>query len=324
MAVTGLSELIDPTLALSFADWLDRVEDIALDNGDFEPLGPDHSAILIDGGPLLLVTFENAGDIRDQPTTDVPLGWIMCQGHDWSQLCILSKGESWFRHRAIIEYFDRLIDDGFFDRYDRVVFYGSGPCGYGAASYSVAAPGATLLLSDPHATLDPRLSEWDTRFPQARREDFTSRFGFAPYMAEAAERAFVFYDPHDPLSAMHASLFNADNVARIRCPMLDGQIETFLRRMDLLEGLILMAMRGKLTEAVVFKALRERRSYLPYLRKLLGTVEDRKRPYLAGLLCRSVLTRINTPRFARQLAKAEKRLRKEGRRLPAPHMARSA
>jgi len=321
MVKTGLSELIDPTLALPLSDWLDRVEDIALEFGDFEPLGPTHSAALIEDGPNLLVTFENIHDIRAQATTDVPLGWILSQHRGWSQLCMMSNQQSWFRHRAIYEYFDRLVDDGFFDRYERIVFYGAGACGYAAAAFSVAAPGSTLLLTCPQATQDPAAASWDNRFPTARRMDFTSRYGYAPDMAQAAARVFVLYDPDEPYDAMHAALFSGDHVVRIRCRRMGPQIEPFLRRMNLLEGLVLLAMRDRISAPIIYKALRERRSYLPYLRRLLAAVEGRNRPYLTGLLCRSVLTRTNAPRFGRQLAQAELELARAGKSLPAPGVA---
>ena len=63
----------------------------------------------------------------------------------WSSLSILSEGESWFRENRIYGYFDRLIDDGFFEDFQTVVFHGSQAAGYAACAFSVAAPGATVL-----------------------------------------------------------------------------------------------------------------------------------------------------------------------------------
>ncbi len=321
MTSQNVTKLIDPALGLGLADWLDRVEDIALERGDFEPLGPDHTAILINGGRQLLVTFEKVDTIRGQVNQDVPHGWHLAEGHGWSQLCILGHGQTWFRNRAIYQYFDQLIDTGFFDNYDNVVFYGAESCGYAAAAYSVAAPGATVIAISPQATLDLRRTEWDNRFASARRLDFTDRYGFAPAMLDAAKRAFVFYDPNEAFDAMHAALFEAAHVSRIRCTHFDTQIELYLRQMDVLEGLILLAMHDRLNADAAAKALRQRRNYVPYLRRLLAAVEARDRPYLTGLMCRSVLTRINAPRFRRQLALAEQSLAAQGRALPRARFA---
>ena len=324
MNIPDLTSLIDPNLGLSLEEWLDRLEDIALENGDFEPLGPDHSAIMIEGNENLLVTFELVESVRNQVNQDAPLGWELRNGHGWTQLTILANHQTWFRHRAIYQYFDRLIDDGFFDDFEQVVFYGHGSAGYAAAAYSVAAPGATVIAISPQASLDPRVAEWDKRFESARRIDFTSRYGFAPKMIEAAGQAVLFYDPTDTNDAMHSALFYSDNVTRVRCRHFDGNIELFLRRMDVLPGLIQVAMHGRLTNGIVHRALRERRNYLPYLRRLLGVVDNLERPYLTGLLCRSVVQRINAPRFHRRLSQAEKALAAEGRALPPRKLAKTA
>ena len=309
--------MIDPSAGLSFAEWIDRVEDIALDHGDFEPLGPEYSAILIENGPQLLVTFETVDSARGDRDADAPLGWELAEKHGWSQLCILGHGESWFRHPAIYQYFDRLIDEDFFDRFDQVTFYGAKSCAYAAGAFSVAAPGACVMLVSPVATLDPERAGWDKRFAAARRLDFSSRYGFAPDMCEAADAVHILFDPFVAADAVHASLFHGPHVTRVKCRHLGGQIEAFLLRMNLLDGLVQMAMKGRLRPAIFNAALRQRRSYLPYLRRLLGQLESQRRPYLSGMMCRSVLTRINMPRFQRQLAHAQGQLAKEGRMLPA-------
>ena len=41
---------------------------------------------------------------------------------------------------AVYGFFDQILDDGFFDEFDTIIFYGAGPCGYAATAYSVAAP----------------------------------------------------------------------------------------------------------------------------------------------------------------------------------------
>ncbi|MGR3290572.1 MAG: phosphoadenosine phosphosulfate reductase [Paracoccaceae bacterium] len=317
MTRVNLTQLIDPANNLAEAEWLDRIEDIAENHGYFEPLGPDHSAAFIDRGPVLLVTFETIESIRDRANCDVPLGWELTEGTDWSQLCLLSSGETWFRHRAVYGFFDRLVDDGFFENFDRVIFYGAESCGYGAAAYSVVAPGATVIALSPQATLDPSVTGWDDRFHHMRRASFTDRYGYAPDMLDAADRAFVLYDPDFDEEAMHAALFTRSNVTKIRCPHMDGQIETFFRRMELLKPLMLIAAQRDLEPIDFYKTLRERRNYLPYLRMLLGETETAQRPMLTALLCRSVLKRINIPRFRRQLSIATKELHRNGNALPA-------
>jgi len=108
---------------------------------------------------------------------------------------MISDGDTWFRDPQIFNFFDRLIDDGFFEEFDNVVFYGVGPCGYAASTFSVAAPGSTVVVVQPQATLDPRMTEWDDRFKHMRNTSFTNRFGYAPDMLDACAQAYVLYDP---------------------------------------------------------------------------------------------------------------------------------
>ncbi|MEE9388718.1 MAG: phosphoadenosine phosphosulfate reductase [Paracoccaceae bacterium] len=312
----NFSNLIDPAIGISEPEWLDRIEDFAEDHGNFEPLGPDHSAVFIDRGPTLIVSFETIPSIRARAHSDIPLGWGLINGTDWSQLCLLSNNETWFRHRAVYEYFDRLVDEGFFENFDQVIFYGAESCGYAAAAYSVVAPGATVIAVSPQATLDPAVTGWDDRFQNMRRTSFTDRYGYAPDMLDAAKQAFILYDPGSEEDAMHASLFTRSNVTKIRCRHLDGQIETFLHRMGLLKPLLSIAATGNLTPADFYTVLRERRNYLPYLRMFLAEVERSNRPLLAAYMCRSVLERINIPRFSRQLSIATKELHSTGIPLP--------
>lgn len=318
MTISELTEMIDPVGNLPEEAWLDRIEDIAEDHGYFEPLGPHHSAVFLDSGPSLLVTFETIESARSRASSDAPLGWELASTAEWSQLCMLSHKETWYRHQAVYSYFDQLVDDGFFDRFERVVFYGAQSCGYAAAAYSVAAPGATVIAISPQATLDPRISEWDNRFDHMRRTSFTDRYGFAPDMVEAADKAFILYDPENDYDAMHAALFTRANVERFRFRYLDDQIESYLRRMELLEHLIAKAMAGTLARHDFHRALHERRNYLPYLRKLLGAVERQDRPYLSALVCRAALERFNAPRFQRQMKIALARMEQQGMVLPAP------
>ncbi|GGL86814.1 hypothetical protein GCM10011534_05860 [Pseudooceanicola nanhaiensis] len=287
---------------LDASDWLREFVDIAEEHGYFQPLGKHHFAALVERGVTLLVTFETLPAIR---TEGEPLGWQMVRDHGWSHLCIASDTDTWFRDPKVYGFFDRLIDDGFLEDFERVVFYGAGPCGYAAAAFSVAAPGATVLAVAPQATLDPGLTLWDDRFPEMRRVDFTDRYGFAPDMIEAAERAFVIFDPTILQDAAHAALFRRPNVTYLRMRRMGPAIETDLKTMRILPRLLELAGTGRLTPRSFARLARTRRSHPPYLRRLLAAVEAAERPGLALALCRNVVSRMKAPRFARRLETLE-------------------
>ena len=183
-----------------------------------------------------------------------------------------------------------------------MVFYGAGPCGYAAAAYSIAAPGARVLALQPQATLDPRVAEWDERFIRQRRLDFTSRYGYAPDMIDAAQEAFVIYDPEELEDAMHAALFTRPNVHKLRLRHAGGALQFSLRNMKILSRLIALGGTGRLTPEIFAKLARACREDRQYLRNLLRHLDDKGRTKLAHALCKNVTTRMDgVPAFERRL-----------------------
>ncbi|MGB8623096.1 MAG: phosphoadenosine phosphosulfate reductase [Paracoccaceae bacterium] len=304
------------------AEWYARLEEFGNGEGEIEFLGRHHAAIFIEETPTLLVSFESAAALRAKEE-ELPLGLRLADEAGWSQLTILAEGETWFRDHAVYSYFDRLVDDGFFDGFDRVVFYGAGMCGYAAAAFSVAAPGATVIAVGPQATLDPRVTEWDERFVAHRRLSFTDRYGYAPDMLEAAEHAFVLYDPEERFDAMHAALFTRTNVSKLRCRFLGEGLEGHLSRMGILGEMIDAACEDKLTEAVFHRLFRSRRNYGPYLRKMLIALHARHRRELSFIMCRNVVSRLRAPRFRKRMEHLTEELEAEGRPLPLERLAPS-
>ncbi len=312
---------IETSLAdLGKAEWKAALIAQADAHGMSQELGKRHFATFIDKKATLLVTFETIQGIRALSETAQPFGFDMVKAQGWSHLCVISDGDTWFRDENVFAFFDQLIDDGFFEDFERVLFYGAGPCGYAAAAFSVAAPGATVIAVQPQATLSARMTEWDDRFVEMRRTDFSDRYGYAPDMLDAAERGFVLYDPRQTLDAMHATLFARPNVSRLRMPFMGGALQTQLIEMKLLYRLLSLAGAGKLTERKFFELYRARRDHMPYLRNLMAHLDQEERPYLTMLLCRNVTSRMWARRFRRRLDQLEQQA-EEGAFTPPPPAA---
>lgn len=286
---------------LDRADWQEQLGRIADEYGMYQPLGEHHFATFVEEKRTLLVSFETADSIHAMSEEALPFGFDLVKAQGWSHLCVVSHGETWFRDARVYGYFDRLIDDGFFEDFDQVLFYGAGSCGYAAAAFSVAAPGATVIAIQPQATLDPRMTEWETRFAHMRRTSFTDRYGFAPDMLDAAQQAFVIYDPRQTLDATHATLFARTNVTRLRMPFMGGDLQTRLVQMDMLYKIVNMAGAGKLDAQAFARLYRIRRDFPPYLKRLMNALDESERPYLNVMLCRNAVSRIRAPRIRRRL-----------------------
>jgi hypothetical protein len=288
--------------------WHARIEELGSALGECTLLGGRYLATQIDDGPRLLVSFENMPAARKFHPEAAPRGWLVARDRGWSTLTLLANDpENWFRDPAVHAFFDRLIDDGYFDEFEEVLFYGVGGAGYAAAAYSVAAPEARVLAIRPQATLDPARAGWDRRFLGQRAKDFTSRFGYAPDMLETASRAWIIHDPLVPEDAMHATLFAAPNTLLLRTPYLGRTPERPLSVMGVLDDLIDAAMADRLDIVTFSQLWRRRQRHLPYLRNLFARLDDDDREGLLARLCRFVLRDTNRPLFAKRLARIEAR-----------------
>lgn len=281
---------------------LQRLEDLTAEEGHFEPVGARHWALFEDAGTTLIVTFDQMETILASET-GMPWGHGFARDRGWSHLCLIAEGETQFRDPAVYRHFDRLVDDAFFEDFDRVLFYGHGHGAHAACAYAVTAPGAQVLALNPRATLAGREVLWDRRNLAARRLDFTSRYGYAPDMLEGAGKVVVIHDLTLREEAMHSALFRAPWVTRLSAPLMGERIEWALRHMGILPTLIEAAMEGRLTPLVYAREWRKRRAFSPYLKALLDKAEGARRRSHAIAICRSVTKRLKAPHFARRLAK---------------------
>jgi hypothetical protein len=299
--MTDVPDLDIDLAHLAAEDWLAALDDLGEEHGYFQRLGPAHHALFIDAGRSLLVTFESQDAARRNPGA-APRGLDLVTRNGWSLLAFLSDGETWFRDPAIYGTFDRLVDDGFFEEFDRVLFVGEGACAYAACAYSVAAPGAQVLALRPQATLDPEVAGWDRRYLGQRRRDFTSRYGFAPDMLDGAGQAHVLFDPVHTPDAIHAALFRRTNVALRRCPHSGARLEQMLDLMQITTPLIEAAMAGTLDRLSFARLWRARRDSPLYLRNLLRRAELNGRPALAAIVAQHGQRTRDAAWFARKLA----------------------
>ena len=286
----------------SRAALLQRLDDLTAEEGHFEPVGARHWALFEDAGTTLIVTFDQMATILASDT-GMPWGHGFTRDRGWSHLCFIAEGETHFRDPALYRHFDRLVDDAFFEDFDRVLFFGHGHGAHAACAYAVTAPGAQVLALNPRATLAGREVAWDRRDLAARRLDFTTRYGYAPEMLEGAGKVVVIHDLTQREEAMHSALFRAPWVTRLSAPLMGERIEWALRHMGILPTLIEAAMEGRLTPALFAREWRKRRAFSPYLKALLDKAETARRRGLAIAICRSVTRRLKAPHFARRLAK---------------------
>lgn len=290
----------DATGAKDKAEWMSIMDQIGEEGGYFEPLGASHWSFFHDDGPILLVTFEQLDDIRARPA-QMPMGFDLAKARGWSHLCLIAEGETWYRSDRVYRYFDRLVDDAFFEDFDKVLFLGADQQAYAAAAFSVAAPGSSVLLVSPRASQAPEIAGWDKRTPKARKLDFHSRYGYAPDMVEGTGRVAIIHDPDIAEDAMHAALFRNKHVTQLKTPHLNGRVSWAFGHMQLWGPLVDAAMEGQLTRLGFARLWRARRQFGPYLRGLLSKTAGSGSVKREKWLCNGVTKRLNAPTFRKRL-----------------------
>jgi len=278
--------------------WLALIDAIGEEAGYFQTVGKHHWALFADEGTTLLVSFETIAGARARPG-QMPLAHGIAETRGWSHLCLIAEDSAWFRDPAVYAYFDRLVDEAFFEDFDRVVFYGAGALAYAACAYSVAAPGARVLALNPVATLDPAIAGWDNRHRAARRLDFASRYGYAPDMVEGAAHVTILVDPAERLDAMHAALFHAPYVTTLRARWGGAALEAAMVRLGILSELVGRAADGTLTAGTFARLWRKRRSDMAWLQAIQHATA--RNPRREIMVCRNVVQRTRSARFRKRL-----------------------
>jgi hypothetical protein len=301
------------------ADRLARLAEMGDEAGYFEELGTRHWALFVDDGPNLLVSFVTLEQVLAQGADGMPPCHCVARAAGWSHLCVIADGDTWYRDRRVYGYFDRLIDEGFFEDFDRVAFTGAGMGGHAACAFSVAAPGAIVLAIAPVATLDPAQAGWDRRHLSARRLDFRSRFGYGPDMIEGASRVFVLCDPEVDEDAMHAALYRKPFVTRLDCRHLGPAPERALVEMDLLRPLIQAACDGTLTRAGWARMWRARHGHAGWLRNVVVKLIEGQGRVREGIFLRAALKQVpGHRRMRKRMEELDRILDRDGLRLPDP------
>ena len=151
-----------------------------------------------------------------------------------------------------------------------------------------------------------------------RRFSLAHRYGVAPDMIEGAGQVFVIFVPELVLDAMHAALFTRPFVTLLPCRLLGRDIGAALDEMHVLQSMLAAACSGAFDAHMFAIFYRARRNYRPSLRSLLTHLDRDGRAFLAALLCRNVMGRMEAPMMKARLEQLENDLKIMGQELPAP------
>lgn len=290
--------------------WKEQLRALGRDQGFCEDIGKEHTALFVRRSDTLIVTFENLDHVFENNETRLPWAFGFIEKKNWSILGLMAHGWTWYRDEDVFDFFDRLRDEGFFDGFKTVMFYGASMGGYAAAAFSAACPGATVFCVSPQATLDREIAPWETRYRKVWHRNFTNRYGFAPDMLASAEQVHLFFDPRESLDSMHAALFRGPNIKRYHSRFFGHRIASLWIQLGILKPLVEAAVEKRLNPMDYYKMLRARRENARYQREMLQRLIRLKRPELVVRYCEAILARRRGPKFRQALNAARAELRR--------------
>ncbi|MEP2530290.1 phosphoadenosine phosphosulfate reductase [Shimia sp.] len=290
------------------SEWQTNLEDIGAKEGFYEALGDQHTALFVERGDTLIVTFENLDHVYERGADRMPWGYDFVTSRGWSMLGLMAHDWTWYRDSEVHDFFDRLRDEGFFERFSNVIFYGASMGAYAAAVFSSAAPGATVICISPQATLDREVASWETRYKKAWRRNYHDRYGYAPDLVADASAVHMFYDPRAPLDAMHVALFRGANIRKYRCRFMGHRIASLWLQLGILKPVIEGCVANTMTQAEFYTLLRRRRENGRFQKEMLQMLQKLDRPKMLARYCTAVLARRRGPNFRKALRAAEEQI----------------
>ncbi|GAA6161059.1 hypothetical protein NBRC116589_32330 [Ruegeria sp. HU-ET01832] len=223
----------------------------------------------------LVISFDNIANANDLSFAREPWGWKFFRDEGWSHMGVFARSKAWYRDPEIISYFQGKAAEGFFGRFDKVVFAGASMGGFGALTFSALVPGATVIAFNPQTSLDERLVPWETRYRFGQVQDWDLPLGDAAQTVLSAGRAYVFYDPFFDLDRRQVERLQGDNVFLLKTWFSNHFAAPMLRKLDILKPVMLGAMDGSLEPAAFYKMMRARRRLPMFMRGIEGMAGDR-------------------------------------------------
>ncbi|SHI59179.1 Glycosyl transferase family 2 [Shimia gijangensis] len=218
----------------------------------------------------LLVTFDNLSNVGDTSIAREPWAFKFARDINVSHLGIMANVGDWYRDPDLIDRMQTLVDDGFFDGYDRVIFAGVSMGGFAAITFGSLVKSAHVVAINPQSTLDTNLVPWETRYSKGRRQDWTLPRSDAASDTSDLERLNIFYDPYHELDSKHVARFSGDNIRVFNCRYSNHKTAVFLRKIDALKPIMKHAVFDELTKTEFYNLYRERQK-LPWFRGALAS-----------------------------------------------------
>ena len=248
----------------------------------------------------LIVSFDNLSSVKDPALSREPWGYPFYRSEGWSHMGVMAFEKNWFRDETLFDFIEGQAKAGLFKRFKQVVMTGTSMGAYAATAFSSLAPGCTVMAFSPQSTLDKKLVPWEDRFGSGRKQDWSGRYRDAPDYCHKAKDVFIVYDPYFAPDKLHADRYQGDNIHHLKSWYSSHKSALFMRRADMLKGVMQATVAGEMTPHLYYKMFRARRELPWYYHGLADHAIKAGHKGLAGTLA-GYLANNGRPAIARSI-----------------------
>ncbi|MEO9575374.1 MAG: hypothetical protein ABJ263_04485 [Tateyamaria sp.] len=240
--------------------------------------------------PTLFVTFDNLATL-DDPYPRMPWMYERVEMLGYSILGVQSFSKDWFRQPTSSEQIAALARDGFFSRFDRIVFMGASMGAFGALNFAPFVPGAWVLAFSPQSTMNQKIAPFERRFKYAVKR---SNWEEMPFLDAAAAVPYIpkiamLYDPLEREDIRHAARLDGPNVQRLPVAGSTHQAIRLVVKSDALPQMMReFAETGRLG-GEFRQNMQARKQVRSWRRAIVQQLENRNHPKLLLEVCVSFL-----------------------------------
>ena len=270
--------------------------------------GPENALMFAPRSKRLVVVFDNISNVREEGQR-WPWAFKVCwQEMGCSVLGVMGTQRNWYRHDFVHDSFEALRDQGFFEQFDEVLFYGASMGGFGALVYSQCAPGANVLAIAPQSTLDRKILPRDDRWGWTAKLDWSGRFNDAADVLKTAGNTTIISDPYFEPDVDQITRIRGERLTHLKTPFMGHQLPNAFVVMGILKPLLYAGVNDNLTPELFYKLFRNRRDLPRFQHDILMEAERRGKVKSAIRVCEYTLKKRNAKNIARSLERLKDEL----------------
>jgi len=270
--------------------------------------GDENALMFAPRSKRLVVSFDNISIAREEGQR-WPWGFkVLWQDMGCSVLGVMGVQRNWFRQEFVHDSFEALRDQGFFDQFDEILFYGASMGGFAALVYQQCAPGSNVLAIAPQSTLNRNVLPNEDRWGWTKKLDWEGRFNDAAGTLDTAGEVFILADPYYKPDYDQVSRLTGDNVTWLHTPFMGHQLPNAFVVMNIMKDLLYSAAGGTLTPQLFYKLFRARNDLPRFQHDLLMEAEKRGKIRSAIQICEYTLKKRKAGNIQRTLEKLQQQL----------------